>query len=101
MTKNPLINALAAIAYIALVSAVMFYGTRTVESQTDSVLAPLAILSLFTLSAAVMGYIFLYKPFQAYFDGKKQEALNLFLKTLGIFAVIVAGVLALLFASIH
>ena len=100
MTKNPFLNALAAIAYIALVSSLMFFGTQNARPE-DSVLAPIMIISLFTLSAAVMGYIFLYNPFRLYFDGQKKEALNLFLQTLGTFAVIVAIVMIISFILIH
>ena len=57
MTKNPLINALAASLYIILVASVMYYGSNY-TGPVNSVIAPIAVLSLFTLSAAVMGYIF-------------------------------------------
>ena len=99
MTKNPIINAAVAMAYIAIVSILMFFGTRNLPKQ-DTFLDPIAVLSLFTLSAAVMGYIFAYEPFQLYFDGKKKEALGLFLKTVASFGVITAILLALLFSGI-
>lgn len=98
MTKNPVINALTALGYISLVASVMFFGTKLAGSKPDdSVLAPIAFISLFTLSAAVMGYIFLSNPLQLYLDGKKKEGINLFVKTLGIFGVITAAVLSIVF----
>lgn len=86
MTKNPLSNALAAIAYIIIVASTMYYGSASAGQTEDSVFAPIAMISLFTLSAAVMGYIFLGTPLQLYLDNKKKEAVNLFLRTVAIFA---------------
>ena len=80
-------NALAAILYIAAVASVMFYGGKF-SGPVNSVIAPMAVVSLFTLSAAVMGYVLLYQPFQLYFDGKKKLAIGLFFKTLAIFAAV-------------
>lgn len=99
MTKNPVLNALAAIGYIVTVALVMYFGTKNLGPE-DSVLAPIALLSLFTLSAAVMGYIFLYQPFILYFDNKKKAAMDLFIKTVGSFAAITSIALILLFSGI-
>ena len=98
MTKNPFVNSLSALLYIVIVASVMFYGVNHKES-VNSVIVPITMLSVFTLSAAVMGYIFLYHPLIFYLDGKKKEAINLFLKTLGSFAIITAVALALLFSK--
>ena len=99
MTKNPIINAGAAIVYIIVVASVMWYGTKFSGPQ-NSVLAPIAAISLFSLSAAVMGYIFLFQPAQLYFDGKKKVAVDLFIKTLAIFAAITAVILLIFFSGI-
>ncbi|HSX19007.1 MAG TPA: hypothetical protein VLE91_02615, partial [Candidatus Saccharimonadales bacterium] len=89
MTKNPILNALCALLYITLVACVMVYATEKTDPG-KTVLVPIAVMSLFTLSASVMGYIFLYKPFQLYFDGKKKQAVNLVFQTIIAFAVITA-----------
>lgn len=99
MTKNPLLNALAALAYIVAVAAVMFYGGKR-GSPDNSFMVPVALISLFTLSAAVMGYLFCFKPAQLYFDGQKKEGMNLFLQTVAIFGLITAVLLALLFTGV-
>ena len=99
MTQNPFVNALVATLYIMLISSVMFYGSKAMSHQS-SFLAPVVGLSLFTLSAAVMGYLFCYQPIQLYFDGKKKEAVDLFLQTVGIFGGITALTLLLLFSGI-
>lgn len=95
MTKNPLLNALAATVYIVIVAAVMFYGTKTAGVK-ETIVIPIAMISLFTLSAAVMGYLFLYQPLRLYFDGEKKKAINLFLQTTAIFAVITAVIFLIL-----
>lgn len=97
MTKNPFINALGALSYIILVASLMFYGMKH-SGPDNSVIVPIAMLSLFTLSAAVMGFIFLSQPLQLYLDGKKKEAVKLFVQTVAAFAgiTILAFVLLLL-----
>jgi hypothetical protein len=86
MTRNPVINALAGLLYIALAASVLFYGGPHVPVE-NSVLIPIGMLSLFVFSAASMAYIFLYQPLQLFLEGQKKESVDLFLKTLGIFAV--------------
>jgi hypothetical protein len=95
MTPNPFLNALAATAYISGIVSLMNYGQKFFEPK-DTILAPIAFLSLFVLSAATMSYIFFFQPFRKYFNGQKEEALSLFLKTIGFFALITACVFAAL-----
>lgn len=99
MTKNPFLNALAAIAYIFLVASVMFYGSKH-AGPDNSFLGPIAFISLFTLSAAVMACIFGYQPAQLYFDGKKKQAVKLLVQTIGIFGGYTVIVVTLLFSGI-
>ena len=100
MTKNPLLNALAASAYIVLIASVMYFGTRNVPGPDNSVFAPIVALSILTLSAAVMGYIFFYQPVLLFLEGKKKAAVDLFVRTVGVFAVITALLLTLFFSGI-
>jgi hypothetical protein len=96
MTKNPFLNALAAGAYIIIIGLVMDWGTK-MAPKGPSLIAPIAVISLFTLSAAVMGYLFCYQPIQFYFDGKKKIAILLFLQTVAVFGILTAVALGLLF----
>jgi hypothetical protein len=86
MKQKPLVNSLLATLYIALISLVFYLG-NSLKIGNQPILAPIAMISLFTLSAAVMGYLFVYQPLTLYLDGKKKLALNFFLKTTLIFAL--------------
>jgi heme O synthase-like polyprenyltransferase len=101
MTKNPWLNALVAWLYIALVSIILFYGPHYVRNTPDTVLAPIAMISLFTLSAAIMGYIFLSQPLQLYLDDKKKEAMKLFGNTVIIFGGLTIIVLVVAFSGVR
>lgn len=99
MTKNPYINALVAGAYIVFVVLLLTYGPVFVREKPDTILAPMAMLSLFVLSATFMVYTFFFQPALMYADGQKREAIKLFTKTLLSFAVI-TGVIVLIAFSI-
>jgi hypothetical protein len=86
MTKNPILNALAGLLYIVVVVSLLFYSPLFLGKE-ESILIPVAVLSLFVFSAACMGYIFLYHPLMLFLDGEKKRSVNLFLKTLAAFAV--------------
>ena len=99
MTKNPFLNAVAATTYIVLIATTMnFLGQQT--QGDDGFSAPILGLSLLTLSAAVMGYIFLSMPLRMYLDGEKKGAVDLFLKTVGVFAGFTIVILFLLLSGI-
>jgi len=93
MNKKPLLNAFLAELYIVAIVFFMWYGVASHDGE-DSVFAPIIMLSLFVLSAAVMGYLFLLYPLQLYFDGKRKEAVASFLQTVVAFAVLTLIILA-------
>lgn len=100
MTKNPLINALCASTYIILGVTVMTFVTEPLKNKPDTFFAPVVFLSLLTLSVAVIAFLFFYQPLMLFIDGKKKEAVNLFVKTVGIFGAITALALVLLFSGV-
>ena len=100
MTKNPIINALGASGYIFLVVTVMKFVTDPLKNKPDTFFAPIAALSVLTLSVTVMAFMFFYQPLQLFIEGKKKQALNLFIRTVGIFAVITTVVVILLFSGL-
>lgn len=84
---RPVTNAILAALYIV----VLVFAMTTFVDQPDketSLLAPITVISLLTLSVAVMGYLFFGKPVMLYIDGQKREAVHFFLKTIAGFAVI-------------
>ncbi len=100
MTKNPIINAFGASLYIVLVVSVMTFVTKPLSNKPDTFGAPIIMLLVLTLSVAVMAYLFFYQPLLLFIEGKKKEAVNLFLKTVAIFGVITIVALALLFSGL-
>lgn len=100
MTKNPFINAFSALGYILLVVSVMSFIMQTQQDKPDTFAAPIVFLSVLTLSVTVMAYIFFYQPLQFFIENKKKEAVNLFVRTVTIFAGITGVVLLLLFMGL-
>jgi hypothetical protein len=100
MTKNPIVNAISASAYIILGVTVMTFVTQPLKNKPDTFFAPIVFLSLLTLSIAVMAFLFFYQPLMLFIEGKKKDAVNLFVKTVGIFAAITMVALILLFTGL-
>ena len=97
MTRNPYLNALFAGLYIVFIVLLIPYGPAFVREKPDTILAPMAMLSLLVLSVASMGYIFFFQPVLMYLEGQKREAVELFKRTLVAFAVITAVVVTVTF----
>ncbi len=90
--KNPYVNGVYAEVYIvAVASVIRYFGSLNVP---DNFLDPIAVLSLFVLSAALMGYLFLGEPLQLYLGGEKKQAISFFVRTVTGFAIITLVVLA-------
>lgn len=100
MTRNPVFNALSASVYIFLVVLTMNFVTQPLRNKPDTFFAPIAVLFVLTLSAAVMAFLFFYQPILLLIEGKKREAVDLFIKTVGVFGAITLVVLALLFSGL-
>ncbi len=97
LSKNPYANSILAEIYIIFIVSIMHLFSK--PNTPDTFFDPVIALSLFVLSAAIMGYLFLAKPFQMYLDGKKQEAVSFFLKTVfgfGVITIIAIVILKLL-----
>jgi len=85
MTRNPFITApLATLYIVVLVYCIDNFFSKTGE---ETIMISMIMLSLFVLSAAVMGFLFVGQPLQMYLDGQKKEAVTLFMQTVGVFAV--------------
>ena len=100
MSRNPLFNAAGAAIYIITGVTVMSFVSQTLRNKPDTFFAPIVFLSLLTLSVAVMAYLFFYQPILLLIEHKKKEALDLFARTVGIFAVFTVAALILLFLGL-
>lgn len=101
MTQHPLFNAAAALAYIAfIVHGINLVGTYFADGP-ETLIIPMAMLSLFVFSAAFMGYVFLYHPLLLVLAGKPREGGMLFIKTLGIFALCVAFLIGAMLVTLR
>jgi hypothetical protein len=85
--KKPFLYAFSAALYITIIVLIGDQTSKLLPKET--ILIPMGMLSLFVLSAAVMGFLFLSEPIQLYLDKQKKEAVVFFLKTVGIFACFV------------
>lgn len=95
--KQSFINAIGTLVYVSLVALLMNNGEKIFGKAQDYI-APVAILLLFVISAAVTGTLVLGKPVLLFAKGERSEALRLFFATLGwlvLFLVIIFGYLAI------
>jgi len=99
MTKNPIINALSAVLYICIVASIMFFGSSLGVPTEDTLLMPITMLCLFSLSVVVMALVFFYQPVLMYMEGEKVRAVKLGVQTVGVFAIITAILFVCLFLS--
>lgn len=80
--------------------AVMTFVTQPLKDKPDTFFAPITFLSVLTLSVTVMAFLFFYQPLLLFIEGKRKEAVNLFVQTVAAFATITAFVLILLFSGL-
>jgi hypothetical protein len=80
--KRSFLNSAGVLIYITLVSLVLQNGER-IFGEMDNFIGPVAFLLLFTLSAAIVGSLILGKPILMYLDGKKKEAVQLLMASIG------------------
>ncbi len=64
----------------------MSYGEELFGKE-DTYLTPIVFLSLFVLSAAIVGSLMFGKPVMLYLDGKKRDAVQLAGATIGFLAL--------------
>ena len=101
MTKNPLLNAGAAAAYIGAV--VLFISSLgDFENQgVETLFIPLFMISLVVFSVLMMAYCFFFQPVQMFLDGQKKEAVSLFSKSVLYFGAIVVALFGVMLYSIQ
>lgn len=87
MRWNPFLNALGAALYVWGIGFLIHY-LSSLHRTPNSTVGSIAAMSLVTFSAAIMGFLFFYRPVQLLIEGNKREAVLFFLKTLAAFGVI-------------
>lgn len=90
MRWNPFINGLGAAAYVWGIGLLIHYISSLHRDTPDNLTGSIAALSLFVFSAAVMGFLFFYRPLALLTENKKREAASYFFKTLTIFGLTTA-----------
>lgn len=100
MLIKPYLHSILASGYIFLIALFFSFMTRNFSNEPDTFLAPVMMLSLLTLSVAVMAYLFFYYPAALFVDGKKKQAFDFFVKTVSGFAAITLIVIFLFFTGI-
>lgn len=96
--KYAFLNAVGTAGYIGLIAFFFFTMERLFGNTPDpkTMLIPMGMLMLFVFSAAVTSGLVLGRPILWYLDGKKKDAVTLFLYTLGIlFAIMLVVFLTL------
>ena len=88
MRWNPFINGIGAAAYIWAVGLLISHISSLHHDTPDNLVGSVSAISLMVFSAAVMGFLFFYRPVTLLIENKKEEAFYFFLKTLGVFGVI-------------
>lgn len=79
IVKLAFLLALGEAAYITLVALFMFTVGKLFGDKPDpEIIAPIAFLLLFVISAAISGALILGRPLMLYLDGQKKQALRLF-----------------------
>ena len=89
MNKKSFYNAILAAGYITFIVSIINWTSSIPHKPEDNVFMPITMLSLLVLSVALMGYLFFYQPVLLLLDGKREEAVKLFLGTVAIFAGLV------------
>lgn len=82
--KYAVLNALGTLLYIALVASFLSHTAQIFGNSPEHiVLIPIAMLLLFVCSASITAGLVLGRPVLWYLDGKKKEAVQLFIVTVG------------------
>ncbi len=100
MFNKPWLNAVSASGYIAVLVWIMMNIERVSKQHQNQYFLPVIFISIFTLSAAVMGGLFLLRPILMYLEGKKKPAVQFFFQTVGYFAGITVVLLVCLLLGI-
>lgn len=75
-----ILQALLITLYCSLVGLVMWKGNE-IFGRVDSIISPIAVLVMLSVSALICGLIVFYKPYKLFFANKREEAINVVVST--------------------
>lgn len=101
MKWTPLLSALGALGYITVLVTFFHYIESVRHETPDTLIDGIGAISVFVLSAAVMGYLFFYYPIAYIIEGKRVVATYFLLKTIGYFAIGTIVILTLVSLQSH
>ena len=90
-------HSLGVVVYIILVAALIMNGDK-LFNEMNNLLAPIAFLMLFTLSAAIVGLLIFGRPVYMFLNGQKKEALSFMFHTIGFLIIEAIFVFVILLA---
>ncbi len=93
-----LLHSLGVVLYITLVALLMSNGNRLFGKE-DTILTSIAVLMLFTISAAVVGLLVFGRPIMWYLNGQKKEAVRFVLYTIGFLVIEAIIVFIIMFTT--
>jgi hypothetical protein len=94
--KYALANALWTALYIILI-AIFFNNAQAMFGNGKTILIPIVMLLLFVFSATLCGALVLGRPILWYLDGKKKEAITLFIYTTVVLLVVTVLMMIVLY----
>lgn len=100
MTSHPVLNALLAALYISGVAGLLSLGELFLKDTPDTFLIPIAMLSLFVLSAIAVPTLLFFRPVVFYLDGHRKEAIALAARTVAAFAIVTLCIFAGMFLPV-
>lgn len=95
--KKPFLFASVAALYIVFIVSVINFGVRFLENQPETIIIPMTMLSIFVLSASIMGFLFLSEPLSLLMEGRKSDAVVCFAKIVGFFLCFVVVFVTIIF----
>ena len=93
------LHALLTVFYIAGVATIMT-GLEDVFGPRSGILGPIVFLSLFVVSAAVVGMLIFFRPLLWYLESRKKEAIQLAVSTVAFLALISTGIVIALLSGV-
>lgn len=82
------LNALGTAAYVFVIGLFFSNVQKILGNKPDTFLAPVFMLLLFVISAAITAALVLGRPILLYMENRKPEAIKMFFSTLGfLFAI--------------